>query len=159
MKVLVLYYSYGGNTNRIAQHIKNRFDCDIAEIQTVTPYSENYNVVVNQGQQEINSGYEPEIKPLAYDPADYDTIILGTPVWWYTFAPAVKTVLCSVDWTGKDVYTFATNGGWIGHTFKDVENACTGADVKRVINIRFNENHLVTSQTEIDKWIDQIKEK
>ena len=40
MKALVLYYSYVGNTNRIAQHIRKALDCDIAEIQTVTPYSE-----------------------------------------------------------------------------------------------------------------------
>lgn len=158
MKALVLYYSYGGNTDRIARYIRESLNCDIAEIQTATPYSENYNTVVEQGKQEINSGYEPEIKPLEHNPAAYDIIILGTPVWWYTFAPALKTVLSSVNWAGKAVYTFATNAGWIGATFQDVENTCPEANVKRGINIRFSGKRQVTSQTEIDKWIDQIKE-
>ena len=64
-------------------------------------------------------------------------MILGTPVWWYTFAPAVKTVLSAADWNGKTVYPFATNGGWIGHTFRDMKTACAGADVKQGLNIRF----------------------
>lgn len=37
--------------------------------------------------------FMPEIRPLGADMSRYDTIILGTPVWWYTFAPAVKTFL------------------------------------------------------------------
>lgn len=157
MKALVLFYSYGGNTRNIAELIRKSLDCDIAEIRTVTSYSNDYDTVADQGRREINDGYEPEIKPLEQDPAGYDTIILGMPVWWYTFAPAVKTILSSADWSGKAVYPFATNGGWIGHTFRDVEKACQGADVKQGINIRFNGQRLVTSQAEINKWIDQIK--
>lgn len=158
MKTLILYYSYGGNTESVAHHIQKELDCDIAEILPAKPYSKNYDAVVNQGQKEINSGYRPEIQPLAHNPADYDIIILGTPVWWYTFAPPAKTVLSSVDWEGKRVYAFATNAGWLGHTFKDIEKACAGADVKPGFNIRFDEHRLVTPQTEIDQWIHQIKE-
>ena len=43
--------------------------------------------------------------------ADYDVIVLGTPVWWYTFAPAVKTFLESNDFSQKTIFPFATNGG------------------------------------------------
>ncbi|HML38297.1 MAG TPA: flavodoxin [Bacillota bacterium] len=152
MKALILYYFYGGNTNGIAQRIKKDLGCDIAEIQPVKPYPQNFDAVVDQGEEEIKRGYEPEIKPLDCNPADYDIIILGTPVWWYTFAPPVKTVLSSVNWTGKTVYPFTTNAGWIGHTFKDIQKACSGADVKSGFNIRFDEERLITSQSEIDKW-------
>ena len=64
---------------------------DLAEIETVKPYSEDYNSVVDQGQREVNRRYMPEIKPLEVDIQAYDRIILGSPVWWYTFAPAMKT--------------------------------------------------------------------
>ena len=156
MKTLLLYYSYGGNTRRVAQHIQNILGCDVAEISTVTPYSGSYNFIVDQGKREVDSGYEPSIRPIDKNIKDYDTVILGTCVWWYTFAPAVKTMLSAVDWKGKTVYPFATNGGWIGHTFKDIEKACSGAEVKMGLNIRFDENQMRTSMTDIDRWIGQI---
>ena len=76
----------------------------------------------------MNRGYCPEIKPLNIDLGKYDEVILGTPVWWYTFAPAMHTFLKKNDLSGKTIYPFATNGGWIGHTFKDFANACGTAD-------------------------------
>lgn len=67
------------------------------------------------------------------------------------------TFLKENDLSGKTVYPFATNGGWIGHTFKDFANACGTADVKQGMNIRFDESVLRTSKSEIQKWIDSIK--
>ena len=49
----------------------------------------------------------PEIEPIQSDLSQYDKIILGTPVWWYTFAPAVKTFLMENSLAGKKVWTFA----------------------------------------------------
>ncbi len=158
MNGLVLYYSYGGNTRRIAEQIQKVLGCDLAEIATVAPYTGSYDEIVSQGQREADSGFKPPVHPLAKNPGDYDTIILGTPVWWYTPAPAVKTVLSACDWNGKTIYPFATNGGWIGHTFEDIEKACVGATVKSGPNIRFEEDHLQTRTAEIDRWIAQIRE-
>lgn len=157
MKALVLYYSYSGNTESIARQIGKALCCDLADIQAVTPYSDDFDTVVNQSEQEIKKGYEPDIKPLRHNPAEYDTIILGFPVWWYTFAPPVKTALSAVNWAGKTVYAFATNEGWLGHSFPDVKKACAGAGVKPGLCIRFSDNRLVTSQAEIDQWIGRIK--
>lgn len=156
MKPLIIYYSYRGNTKSIVDMIQKKIDADVLRIETVVPYSSNYNQVVNQGQEEVNRGYCPKIKPVDVNLAQYDTIILGTPVWWYTFAPAMHTFLKSQNWKGKTVYPFATNGGWIGHTFEDFQSACQGADVKRGMNIRFDEATLRTSKKEIEKWIDSI---
>ena len=146
MKKVIVYYSYRGNTKSIAEMIQKSPGAD-----------GDYNSVVNQGQDEVNSGYCPEIKPLNIDLSKYDEVILGTPVWWYTFAPAMHTFLKENDLSGKTVYLFATNGGWIGHTFKDFANACGAADVKQGMNIRFDESVLRTSKSEIQKWIDSIK--
>ena len=156
MKTLIVYYSYLGNTKSIAEMIQKKTGADILRIETVVPYDNDYNKVVDQGQSEVNRGYCPEIKPLNIDPGQYDTIILGTPVWWYTFAPAMHTFLKTQDWKGKTIYPFATNGGWIGHTFKDIKDACTGAEVKSGMNIKFDEATLRTSVKDIEKWIDKI---
>lgn len=157
MKALILYYSYGGNTRRVAEMIQKETGGDIAEIKTVKPYTGSYNDVVAQGKREIDSGFMPEIEALDINPDDYDTIVLGSPVWWYTFAPAMHSFIKENDLSGKNIYPFATNGGWIGHTFKDFEKSCVGADVKKGINIRFDEDILQTSETEIKNWAKLIK--
>ena len=81
MKKVIVYYSYRGNTKSIAEMIQKSTGADIARIETVVPYDGDYNSVVNQGQDEVNSGYCPKIKPLNIDLSKYDEVILGTPVW------------------------------------------------------------------------------
>ncbi len=158
MKLLILYYSYSGNTRSIAEEIQKKAGGTLAEIKTVMPYAGDYNVVVDQGQREVERGYEPEICPLDVDLSDFDTIILGTPVWWYTFAPAVKTLLSHSDWKGKRIYPFATNGGWLGHTLKDIKTACVGAAVEEGLDIRFDGIKLKTDHARIDAWVQKIVE-
>ena len=157
-KILTVYYSYGGNTKKIAEKVQKTLGGEIAEIQTIARYPADYDEVVNQGADEVKRGFKPEIAPLGVNVKDFDIIIIGTPVWWYTFAPAVKTFLESNDFSGKKVYVFATNGGWIGHTFKDVEKAC-GANcaVGKGLNLRFDGATMRTSEAELTKWLQTIK--
>lgn len=157
MKAIVIYYSYGGNTRRVAENIGQVIGADLAEIETVCPYSGSYDDVVDQGKREVNSGFLPELRPLNIDLAQYDTVVLGTPVWWYTFAPAMNSFLHSIDLAGKTVYPFATNGGWIGRTFRDFGKGCSGASVRSGLNVRFNGDRLLTSDADILKWAERIK--
>lgn len=158
MKAIVIYYSYGGNTRRIAGEIGQALGAELAEIRTVQPYTGSYDDVVDQGQREVNSGFLPELQPLDIDLSRYDTVILGSPVWWYTFAPAMNSFLNNTDLSGKTVYPFATNGGWLGHTLKDFAQACPGANVKPGLNVRFNGERLLTSKEDIRKWVRNIRE-
>ena len=86
----------------------------------------------------------------------YDTIVLGTPVWWYTCAPAMRAFLTAHDLGGKTVYPFATNGGWLGRTLKDVAALCPGADVKPGLDVHFDDTTLRTPDKTIDRWIAAI---
>lgn len=116
--------------------------------------------MVNQGQNEVQRGYEPEIKPLDINIADYDVIAVGTPTWWYTMAPAVKTFLHQQDFTGKTVVPFMTNGGWPGHVIKDMKAACKGANVVCDMQIQFDStggSNLETPQEQINEWIQSVK--
>lgn len=153
MKAIVIYYSYGGNTRRVAEQVGKAIGADLAEIKTVKPYTGSYDDVVDQGRREVDSGFLPELQPLNIDLRQYDTVILGAPVWWYTFAPAMSSFLHSVDLSGKTVYPFATNGGWLGHTFKDMEKACRGAKVKAGLNVRFNGDRQITPDTDMQRWL------
>ena len=79
MSLLVVYYSYGGNTRRVAERVHAKLGGDIAEIRTVKPYTGSYDDVVEQGQEEVNAGFKPAIQPLGVNVADYDDIVIGTP--------------------------------------------------------------------------------
>lgn len=161
-KMLIVYYSISnGNTKRIAERLQKAAGADIARIETATPYSGSYNDIVAQGQREVNRGYQPEIKPLGLNPADYDVIAVGTPTWWYTMAPAMLTFLKSHDWTGKTVIPFQTHGGWPGHALKDMKSACKGAGFSHEMEIQFDSTggaELVTPEKSIETWIEQIRE-
>lgn len=155
-KILIVYYSWSnGNTRRIAETLKNVTNGDIAEINTIVPYSGSYDEVVAQGKREADSGYEPAIQPLSANLDAYDVIAVGTPTWWYTMAPAVRTFLYHTNWKGKTVVPFMTNGGWPGHVIADMKKACAGADFACEKEIQFDSeggDHLETPEEEIRAW-------
>lgn len=156
-KTAVIYYSYSGNTKSIAQKIAKELNADLFELEPATPYSSDNDVVVDQGKKEVESKFEPKLKPLKFSLASYDKVVLGTPVWWYAFAPVMRSFVNHADWKGKDVYPFATNAGWLGDTFKDFEKGCKGAKVHDGLNILFKDSNLRTDEDKIKKWIKAIK--
>jgi flavodoxin len=161
MKTLLVYYSQAvGNTKTIAEKIRAALGCDMVRLDTVTPYTGSYDQIVEQGQREVNAGYQPPIQPLEVDLANYDRILVGTPTWWYTMAPAVRTFLNSQDWTGKTVVPFQTHGGWPGHTLDDMKKACRGASFANEGSIRFDDTggpEMITKEEDLDAWIRSLK--
>ena len=160
-RVLTVYYSWSnGNTERIAKMLQKEIGGDIVRIDTITPYEGSYDDVVNQGQEEVQRGYEPEIKPLGVNISDYDVIAVGTPTWWYTMAPAVLTFLHTESFADKTVIPFMTNAGWPGNVIKDMKTACKGADIKYEMQIQFDStggSRLETPMEDITKWIQNVK--
>jgi flavodoxin len=160
MKKLVIYYSQAnGNTKRIAEMISEKTEADITAIDTVKPYTGTYDEIVNQGQEEVNRGFKPEIKELDVNPSEYDEIIIGTPTWWYTMAPAILTFLSNANLGGKRVALFQTHGGWPGHTLKDMKALCNGAEIISEKAIQFDSmggDHLETPLNEIESWISRL---
>lgn len=158
MNKLIVYFSYTNNTRIIANKIKEKLNCDILEIKTVIPYSEDYQSVVDDEQNSEASNHLPEIQDINIDLDKYDEIILGTPVWWYRPVPAIRTFLNQNDLSGKTVKPFATNAGWLGKTFKEIKTLCPNSKVEDELNIVFESysDKLVTSEKEIDKWIDSL---
>ena len=160
-KTLVVYYSWScGNTEKIAEQLADACDADIARIETVVPYPEDYQETVDQGQREVNAGFMPEIENLEYDPAAYDVIVIGTPTWWYTMAPAVKTFIAENDFSGKTVVALSTNGSWPGNATADIEDACAGASFGPALEVQFDStggDRQETPQSQVDAWIEQIR--
>ena len=155
-KKAIVYYSYGNNTRKIVDEILKTINADVYEIKPKTPFIDDYETFVKQeenkqGQDEIIEIDYPNIKL-----KEYDTIILGTPVWWYTMSSPIRSFLKQNDFTGKTIIPFATNGGWIGTTFEDIKKAAPGATIKNEMDIKFNGNNMETSLVGVTDWIDSI---
>ena len=159
-KKLIVYYSYTGHTKMIAESIQKKLKCDILEIKPVKPYSTDYQTVEDEEQNNESAKKTPEIEKIDEDLNNYDEIIVGSPVWWYTIVPVIRTFLKENDLSGKIIKPFATNAGWLGRTFQEIEKLCSNSTVDKGMNIVFtedyNENELVTSPDEVDKWIESL---
>lgn len=158
MKKLVVFYSYTGHTKMIAENIQRKLNCDILEIKPVKPYSTDYRTVVDEEQNNSSAGKTPDIQKIDKNINEYDEIIIGTPVWWYTIAPVIRTFLIQNDLSNKTIKPFATNAGWLGHTFQEIQKLCPNSKVDKGMNIVFESysDNLVTSPDEIEKWIDEL---
>lgn len=159
MKLLV-YFSYTGHTKYIAEIIKQNINCDVIRLEPVIPYSNDYNKVVNDEQNQESSDIIPEIKDINIDLGLYDTIIIGTPVWWYRSASVIRAFLKKYDLSNKIIIPYATNAGWLGKTFNEIKSLCSNSKVVNEFNIVFtsnyNENELVTPIETIENWINNI---
>lgn len=159
MKLLV-YFSYTGHTKYIAEIIKQNINCDVIRLEPVIPYSNDYNKVVNDEQNQESSDKIPEIKDINIDLDLYDTIIIGAPVWWYRSAPVIRAFLKKYDLSNKIIIPYATNAGWLGKTFNEIKSLCSNSKVVNEFNIVFtsnyNENELVTPIEAIENWINNI---
>lgn len=158
MKKLVVFYSLSGNTKAVAHYVARKLRADIIEIDTVKEYPDDHDVLVSLGKKEVETGYIPQLRPLSIDFTKYDTVVIGTPVWWYTYAPAVKTFLklYRKELKGKRIYPFATNGGWLGHTPSDFRRALSGEQVAQPLSIKFDYEKQITPNAEIDGWVKGI---
>lgn len=157
-KKLIVYFSYTGNTKKIAEEIQKKLNCDIIEIKPEKPYSTDYQTVVDEEQNNESSNKTPDIQKINVDLNKYDEIIIGSPVWWYTIAPVIRTFLKQNDLSGKIIKPYATNAGWLGKTFKEIEKICPNSKVEKGMNIVFESysDVLVTPKKEVETWIEQL---
>lgn len=110
-KVLIVYFSWGGNTRGIAEEIQSQTGADLFEIEPVTPYSSDYNTVLDEAQRDQNEQARPELTTHVENIDDYDTIIIGYPNWWASIPMPVASFLEEYDFSGKTVIPFCSHGG------------------------------------------------
>ncbi len=110
-KSLVVYFSWSGNTENVAKSIQSQTDSDIFEIVPATPYSDDYDAVVDLAQAEQSEDARPAIADSIENIADYDVIYVGYPNWWGDMPMILYTFFDSYDFSGKTVAPFCTSGG------------------------------------------------
>lgn len=104
--VLIAYFSWSGNTAQMASYIQEQTGGGLFEIQTVTPYPEDYEACGDIALEERDSNARPEIQNLPDSLEGYDTLFIGYPIWWHTAPMIIGTFLENYDLTGIDVYPF-----------------------------------------------------
>ena len=159
MRKILVYYSLNGNTRSVAKRVAQKLKIKSVELKTLKAYPDDVDVLLSLAKKQTEIGVMPQIAPTKVDFSQYDAVILGMPVWWRTFAPAVKSFLKSVDWKGKTLYPFATNEGTLGHVGSDLKKAARGAMICPVLSVEFDEEgNRLTQQSVIDNWIAGVAE-
>ena len=155
---IVIYHSYSGHTKMIANIIKKKLDCDVLELEPKYEFSSDYDEVVKEYQNNEKDKSTVDIKDININLDNYDEIIIGSPVWWYSITPVVREFLKENNLEGKTVIPFATNAGWLGRTFKEIEELCKNSSVTNEMNIVFGSysDDLVTSMDEINNRINTL---
>lgn len=116
-KVLIVYFSATGTTERVANTIHSQVESDIYEIVPQVPYTSadlnysNSSCRANQEQNDPNA--RPAINGSVENIEDYDTIFLGYPIWWGQAPKIIYTFLESYDFgfEGVTIIPFCTSGG------------------------------------------------
>lgn len=109
--ILIAYFSWGGNTRGVAEEIQAQTGAELFEIELVTPYSTDYNTVLDQAQRDQNEQARPELSTHVEDMEQYDTIILGYPNWWASIPMPIASFLEEYDFSGKTILPFCSHGG------------------------------------------------
>ena len=111
-KPLVVYWSWSEthNTKVVAEMLKEKTGADLAVIEMVTPYPSDFGGAAQAGQRDLQQPKAPAIKEMNLDLSKYDPIYVGTPIWFSSYAPPVRSFLQNYDLKGKTVALFCTHG-------------------------------------------------
>lgn len=109
--VLIAYFSWGGNTEGVAEEIQSQTGADLFEITLVHPYSDDYNTVLEEAQRDQNEQARPELADHVENMEQYDTILLGYPNWWASIPMPIASFLEEYDFSGKTIVPFCSHGG------------------------------------------------
>ena len=112
---LVAYFSASGNTAKLAENLADAIGADVFAIEPMVPYTNEdldwRNKSSRSSIEMADKTSRPAIARMRDNMADYDTIYVGFPIWWYIAPTIINTFLESYDLVGKTVVPFATSGG------------------------------------------------
>lgn len=115
MKTLIIYFSASGVTKKVAEELSQLVEGDLFEIEPVERYTDadlDWRDQNSRSTIEMNDrDFRPAVSKKVENMGDYDKVVIGFPVWWYTAPTIINTFIEENDLSGKDVYIFVTSGG------------------------------------------------
>jgi len=153
---LVAYFSASGTTAKVAESLAEAIGADIYEIEPEEPYTKaDLNWMDKQARRTIemnDPASRPAISGKRDNMADYDTVFIGFPVWWYVAPTIINSFLESYDMSGKTIVPFATSGGSdMGKTNEKLQPSCQGA--KLLVGRVFKSN---ANKHELADWVEGL---
>lgn len=105
---LVIYYSFSGNTKKVAQGVAKQYDADIVEVKEKKRRGNINAYLIGCPQAMFHQ--KIAIEPLGVDLSEYEEIIIAAPIWAGFPAPAFNSIVSQLP-TGKNVSLLFTMGG------------------------------------------------
>ena len=157
MKTLVTYFSATCVTERVAERLAAAIGAELFEIKPKEPYTRadlNWMDKKSRSTLEMQDrACRPEIKETLPNMADFDTVFVGFPIWWYREPSIIDTFMEQYDFTGKTVIPFATSGGsGLGDSAANMQALAPGA--KLLGGKRFREN---VRREELAAWVKELE--
>ena len=165
-RILLAYFSrpgenyyYGGrtdlevgNTQVLAEMISELIDCDVHRIEAAEAYSDSYDATVERNVREQETDARPAIaNPLA-SIEQYDTVLVGSPIWNVRAPMIMSTFTEAHDFTGKTVYPFVTYAvSGLGSTERDYAASCPGARIGQGLAVRGEE--VREHRSDVEAWL------
>ncbi|MHC6202029.1 flavodoxin [Breznakiellaceae bacterium SP9] len=156
-KILVAYFSWGGNTRGIAQKIEAQLktqgaSVDVFVIEPVKAYSSNYNTCLEEAQRDQRAQARPPLKNSIANMAQYDTIILGYPNWWASIPMPIATFLESYDFSGKTIIPFCSHGGGrFGQSLTAIAKLAPRAKIAEGLSVNYSGGNSLPN--DITAWL------
>ena len=157
-KTLVVYYSASGSTEKVAKEIAQNLNADLFEIEPVDTYTSddlnwtdsNSRVTREHNDESLRDIKLKNTKVSNWD--NYDTVLIGYPIWWGIAAWPVNNFVKDNDFTGKTVIPFCTSASsGLGQSGKLLEEMDKGGTWKE--GHRFSSG---ASNSDIKTWTDSL---
>ena len=154
-EALVVYFSWSGNTENVAESIQRQTDSDIFEIVPSVPYSNDYDTVVDLALEEQRSNARPAISGSIENIERYDAIYVGFPNWWGDMPMILYTFFDTYDLSGKTVALFCTSGGsGLSGTVNEVKSLEPDATVTEGLHI--GSGSASNPDNAVSEWLNDI---
>lgn len=138
-KILIAYFSEGGNTRGIAEEIQSQTGADLFEIRMENPYSSDYDKLLDQTQHDQNIQARPELAAHVENMDEYDTVLVGYPNWWASIPMPVATFLEENNLKGKTLIPFCSHGGGrFGQTLTAVTKLAPDAEMGEGLSVHYS---------------------
>jgi len=146
-----------GNTEIIADKIRETVGGDLFQIITVAPYPEDYDDTTEVALQEQQEGARPSLAKHVKNMDDYDVIFLGYPNWWGTIPMPVFTFLEEYDFSGKTIIPFCTHeGSSMGRSESDIAKLCPDSTLMEGLPIRGSRVATDSARESVKEWLQKL---
>ena len=155
-RTLVAYFSCTGTTQPLAEYAAEILGADLYEIVAEDPYTEAdlaYYTGGRADQEQNDPSARPGIIGGVENMDEYDTIILGYPIWHGQAPRIISTFLESYDFSGKVIIPFCTShSSGVGSSASNLHSLCPES------TLWFDGERFAsgTSREEIEEWINNI---